>query len=149
MNWREKGRTAVGACAGGGHRLAFIVYLGPNGHDSMCHLRMKSVRPTPGPLLSLSGEHVRVAGVLVAPSQIGVQGAGLDVVVAVVGVGDRELPQRPEVGLDRIGPRRISRREAQLDPILLRPAPDHVALVGGEVVQDDVDRGAIWAGSAD
>jgi hypothetical protein len=55
-------------------------------------------------LLPLGGEDVGVTGVLVAPSQVGVQGPGLDRVVAVVGVGDGELPERSEV----LTPHRVS-----------------------------------------
>lgn len=36
----------------------------------------------------------------VAPAQVGVQGAGLDGVVGVVGVREGELAQGSEVGLD-------------------------------------------------
>lgn len=90
-----------------------------------------------------------MTGVGVAPAQVGVQGPGLRGVVAVVGVADGELPQRPEVRLDRVGPGRVGRGEAQLDPVLLRSAPDGVAPVGGQVVQDHVDRCAVLTGRAD
>ena len=47
-------------------------------------------------------------------------------------------------------PRRrpVGRGEAQLDLVLLGPAADVLAGVGGEVVQDDVERGAVRAGGA-
>ena len=102
-----------------------------------------------GAFAALGGQDVGVAGVGVAPAQVGVQLAGLDGVVGVVGVGEGELPQRPEVGLDRVGPGGVGRGEAQLDLVLLRPAADRRALVGGEVVQDHVDRGAVGAGGPD
>lgn len=98
-----------------------------------------------GLLAALGREDSWMAGVGVAPAQVGVQGVSLDGVVAVVGVGDGELPQWPEMGLDRVGPGRVSRGEAQLNPVLPRPAPDRAALVGGQVVQDDVARGAVRA----
>jgi hypothetical protein len=60
-----------------------------------------------------------VAGVGVAPAQVGMQGPGLHGVVGVVGVGDGELPQWSEVGFDRVGPGRVGRGEAQFDLVLL------------------------------
>jgi hypothetical protein len=59
-----------------------------------------------GALPALDGEDVEVAGVGVAPAQVGVQGPGLDGVAAVVEVGDGELSQRssvacsPDLGTD-------------------------------------------------
>lgn len=67
---------------------------------------------------------------------------------AVVGVGQGELPQRCEVRLDRVGPGSVSRGETQLDLVLLRPAADVRAGVGGKVVQDDVDRSAVGPADA-
>lgn len=90
-----------------------------------------------------------MAGVLVAPVQVVVQRAGLDGVVGVVGVGESELPQRPEVRLDGVGPGRVGRREAELDLVPGRPPADLAAFVGGEVVEDDVDRGAVRADGPD
>lgn len=95
---------------------------------------------------SLGGEDVRVAGVLVAPAQVGVQGAGPD---GVVGVDEGELPQGPEVGLDRIGPGRVGRGEAELDLVPVGPAADPPVPVRGQVVEDDVDRSAVREGRAD
>ncbi len=63
-----------------------------------------------------------MTGAGVAPMQVGVQGPGLHGVVGVVGVGDGELPQRSEVGLDRVRPPGVGRGEAQLDAVLLRPS---------------------------
>jgi hypothetical protein len=99
-----------------------------------------------GAFLALSGEDVGVAGVGVVPVQVAVQGPGLRGMTAVVGVGQGELPQRAEVRLDRVGPGGVGRGEAQFYLVLLRPAADAGAGVGGEVVQDDVDRGAVGSG---
>ena len=52
-----------------------------------------------GAFAALGGEEVGVAGVGVAPAQVGVQAAGEDGVVGVVGVVQDELAQRPEVRL--------------------------------------------------
>jgi hypothetical protein len=57
-------------------------------------------------LLTLGGEDVGVASILVAPAQVGVQSPGLDGLVAVVGVGDGELPFAAL--LRRITPQRVS-----------------------------------------
>lgn len=85
-----------------------------------------------GAFATLGGRHVGVAGVRVAPAEAGVEGSGLRGVVAVVGVGDGELPQWSEVGLDRVGSGRVGRGEAQLDPVLLSTAPDDAA--GGDTL---------------
>ena len=53
----------------------------------------------------------RIRTLLVAPAQVGMQGAGLDCVVGVARVGEGELPQGLKEGLDRIGPGRIGRGE--------------------------------------
>jgi hypothetical protein len=66
-----------------------------------------------GAFAALGGEYIGVAGVGVAPAQIGVQGTSLDGMAAVVGVGQGELAQRPEVRLDRVGPGGVGRREQQ------------------------------------
>ena len=68
-----------------------------------------------GAFAALGCENVGVTGVGVAPAQVGVRGPGLDGVVAVVGVGDRELPQWPEVGLGRVG-RPVAARRAGRAP---------------------------------
>jgi hypothetical protein len=68
----------------------------------------------PGAFLAFGGQEVAVAGVGVAPAEVGVQGPGLSGVVGVVGVGDGELSQGSEVGFDRVGPGRVGRGEAQL-----------------------------------
>ena len=72
--------------------------------------------------LALGGQDVAVAGVGVAPAQVGVQGLRLHGVVGMVRIGDGELPQRPEVRLDRVRPRGVGRGETQLDLVFLRPA---------------------------
>ncbi|PNG91927.1 hypothetical protein SMF913_27392 [Streptomyces malaysiensis] len=102
-----------------------------------------------GAFLALGGEYLGVAGVGVAPAQVAVQGSDLRGMAAVVRVGQGELPQWAEVCLDRVGPGSVGRGEAQLDLVLLRPAADVRAGVGGEVVQNDVDRGAVEPGRAD
>jgi hypothetical protein len=61
-------------------------------------------------------------------------------------VNCRSDPKCASIGLTPGG---VGRGEAQLDLVLLRPAADLVAHVGGEVVQDDVDRGAVGAGGPD
>lgn len=66
--------------------------------------------------MALGGEDVGVAGVGVAPAQVAVQLCSLDGEVGVVRAGEGELPQRPEVRLDRVRPGRIRRREALTDP---------------------------------
>lgn len=55
-----------------------------------------------GSIAALGIRHDGVPGVRVAPAQVGVQSPGLDGVVAVVGVGDGELPQWAEVGQDDV-----------------------------------------------
>jgi hypothetical protein len=102
-----------------------------------------------GTFSALRGEDVGVAGIGVAPAQVAVQRLGLRGMAAVVGVGQCELPQRAEVRLDRVGPGGVGRGEAQFDLVLLRPAADVYAGVGGEVVQNDVDRGAVGPGRTD
>ncbi len=57
----------------------------------------------------------------------------------MVAVGHDELSERPEVGLDRIGPRRIRGGEHQLDPIRLAPFTDRLAPVMVQVVQDHMN----------
>jgi hypothetical protein len=52
----------------------------------------------PGAFPALGGEDVGVAGVGVAPVQVGVQGAGGRRVVGVVGAGDEEGADRAELG---------------------------------------------------
>lgn len=74
-----------------------------------------------GAFTSLIREDVGVAAVLVAPAQVGVQGPGLDDVVGMVGVGQRELSQRSEVGCDGVGPGRVGWGEAQLDLVPVSP----------------------------
>jgi integrase-like protein len=49
-----------------------------------------------GAFAALGCQDLGVAGVGVAPAQVGVQGPGLNGVVGVVGVGQRELPQGPK-----------------------------------------------------
>lgn len=55
-----------------------------------------------GSFAALGSQDVGVAGVGVAPAQVGVQRAGLGGVVGVVGVREGELPQWSEVRFDRL-----------------------------------------------
>lgn len=73
----------------------------PHTEDGSGH-RIEDGAPSPvdallaadaGAFRALCGEYAGVAGVGVAPAQAGVQGPGLDGVVAVAGAGDGELPQ--------------------------------------------------------
>lgn len=121
--------------------------------DGQCGAREGDPRGVHG-AVQVGGEHrrdavVAAAGVGVAPAQVAVHGLGLCGVAVVVGVGQGELPQWAEVGLDRVGPGGVGRGEAQFALVLLRPAADVRSGVGGEVVQDDVDRGAVGSGGAD
>ena len=70
-------------------------------------------------------------------------------VALVVRVGDGELAQRPEMGLDRVGPRAIGRGEGQLDGVLRAPRSDHRTPVVVQVVQDHVDHLAVGDARAD
>ncbi len=74
-----------------------------------------------GAFAALSGQDVGVAGIGVAPAQIGGQGSRLPGVGEVLGVGEGELPQRPEVRLDRVRPGGVGRGEVQLDLVLFAP----------------------------
>lgn len=69
----------------------------------------------------------------VALPEVGMQGPDLHGVVWVLGMGDGELPQWSEVGLDGVRPRGVGRGEAQPDLVLLRPATDGGASVSGQV----------------
>ena len=77
-----------------------------------------------GAFPALGGEHVGVAGVVVAPAQMGVQRAGEHHMVGVVGASEDEGAQRSEVRLDWIGPGGIRRGEVQLDGVPGRPGAD-------------------------
>ena len=80
---------------------------------------------------ALRGQDLGIAGVGVAPTEVGLQLPGKGEVVGVVGVTDHEPPQRSEVRLYRVGPRGIRRGEAQLDPVGGGPAADRGGLVRG------------------
>src|SRR5581483_6614497 len=92
-----------------------------------------------GSPFAFQAQDLRVPGVGVAPAEVGVDPSGQHGVVEVVGVVEHELPQRPEVRLDRIGPGAVGGRKAQFDVVLGAPRLDLLGLVGREVVQDDVD----------
>ena len=68
-----------------------------------------------GTVAAFGLEELGVAGVAVAPAQVGADRSAERGVVGVVAVGDDELAQRPEVRLDRVRPRRVGRGEHQLD----------------------------------
>ena len=74
-----------------------------------------------GSFSALRGENFRVAGVRVAPPQVGVEPPGEHDVVRVARVVEHELAQRPEVGFDRVGPRAVGRCEAELDSGVVSP----------------------------
>jgi hypothetical protein len=84
-----------------------------------------------GAFAALGGQHVGVSGVGVAPAQVGVQVAGQDDVVGVVGVGHRDI---------RSGPNWASIGSAQEALVGVRHnstlcAAAHV-LIAGVVLQD-------------
>src|SRR5581483_11357319 len=99
-----------------------------------------------GSPFAFQAQDLRVPGVGVAPAEVGVDPSGQHGVVEVVGVVEHELPQRPEVRLDRIGPGAVGGRKAQFDVVLGAPRLDLLGLVGREVVQDDVDHLAVGSG---
>src|SRR5450755_1357177 len=102
-----------------------------------------------GALAALGGQDVGVAGVGVAPSQVGLQPPAQHRMVRVVGVPHDEGPQRPELGLDRVSPRCAGRREAQLDVRAPGPGPDGRGLVRGQVVHDHEQPVPAGPGGAD
>ena len=55
----------------------------------------------------------RVAGVVVAPTEVGVRALSEDRVVGMVRVVEDKVPGRPEMALDRVGPRPPHRRNVQ------------------------------------
>jgi hypothetical protein len=59
-----------------------------------------------GAFAALGGQDIGVACVGTAPAEVTLQFPGLDGVAGVVGVGEGELPQWPEVCLDGGWPRR-------------------------------------------
>lgn len=88
--------------------------------------------------------------VLAAPAQVTVQLAGLNGVVGMVGVGEGELPLRPEMRLDGVHPGRVRQGEAQLH-LVAQPSAGCARSVGGQIVQDHVTepvRPAYWARAA-
>jgi len=86
-----------------------------------------------GAFSALCGEDVGVAGVLVAPPQVGLQPAGQGGVVGVVRRAHGEGPQRPELGFDGVGPGRVGRGEAEFDLVPRCPGADGGCLVRREV----------------
>src|SRR5438045_1500806 len=82
-----------------------------------------------GAFAALGGQHVGVAGMDVAPAQVGLETPGQDRVAGVVGASHDEGADRPELCLDRIGPGGAGRGEAQFDVGAGRPAADRRGLV--------------------
>ena len=72
----------------------------------------------------------------VTPAEVGLQPAGQRGVVRMVGVAHDKGPQRTEVRLNRVGPGRVRRRQAQLDVLPPGPAADRRGLVRRQIVQD-------------
>ncbi len=97
---------------------------GPDGRAAPAALALAS---DPCALLALGGEHLGVLGVGIAPGEVSVDAPGDDQVARVVRVVEHELAQRTELALDRVWPRRVGRREAQLDGELLAPGTDLLA----------------------
>ncbi len=102
-----------------------------------------------GAFLAFGGQDVMVAGMGIAPAEAAVQGPGLHSAAGAVRVGHRALPQRSGMRFDRVRPRGVGRGETQLGLVFLRPATDADALVGGQVVQDHLDRCAVGPGCTD
>ena len=95
--------------------------------------------PQCGPVLALEGEDLGISGVGVAPADVGADRPGHFGVALVVRVGDGEFAERPEVGLDGVGPRAIGGCEGQFDGVVRAPLADHGSSVVVQVVQDHVD----------
>lgn len=83
-----------------------------------------------------------VVGVAVAPVDVSADEAGLGGVVGVVGAGEREVPQRSEVRLDPVQPGGVVRGVSELDVVGGSPFAHLFAVVGAEVVKDEVQPGA-------
>jgi hypothetical protein len=79
-------RWAVGECS-----TRRVLGAGPSGE------RFSSEH---GPVLAFCGEDLGVLGVGIAPTAVVADGRGQLGVALVVGVGDGELPERSEMGLD-------------------------------------------------
>lgn len=73
---------------------------------------------------ALSGQHVEVAGVGVAPSQACLDSADEHGAVGVAEVAHRDCAQRSELGFDRVGPGGVGRGEAELDVVAFGPPSD-------------------------
>jgi transposase len=89
-------------------RLAAWAGLAPGDNESAGKRRHAAARQG----ASLGGQDVRVAGVGVAPAQVGLELAGLHGVAGVIGGTHDKGAQRTELRLDRVGPGRVGRREA-------------------------------------
>jgi hypothetical protein len=102
-----------------------------------------------GSFSALRGERVGVPCVGVAPAQVGLHPARQRRMVRMIRGAHREGAHRPELGLDRVGPRGVGRGPTQLDLVACRPGPDGWGLVRRQVVHDHVDRWAIGSRGAD
>jgi hypothetical protein len=108
------------------------------------------VRCGPGPVRGVAQrEDVGVPRVGVAPAQVVLQPPGQRRMVGVVRGAHDEAAQRPELGLDRVGPGRVGRGQAQFDVVGCGPGADLRGLVGREVVHDHVDGCAVRASRPD
>ena len=83
----------------------------------------------PGSFAALGGQHIGMAGMGVAPAQMGLQRAGEHHMVGVIGAAENEGAQRPEVRLDGVGSGGVGRGEVQLDGGPGGPGTDLRALV--------------------
>src|SRR6185369_10729801 len=99
-----------------------------------------------GALAALGGQDGGVAGVGVAPAQVGLQVAGEHGVVGMVRVVHDEGPDRAELGFDRVGPGSVGRGQAQVHAVARCPAADLRGGVDRQVVADDVDGGVVGTG---
>jgi len=90
-----------------------------------------------------------LAGVGVAPAQVSLELAGQHGVAGMIRGTHDKGAQRTELRLDRIGPGRVCRREAQLHVLPPGPAPDGGGLVRGQVVQDHEQPVATGPGGPD
>jgi hypothetical protein len=83
------------------------------------------------------------------PVDVSADEACLGGVVGVVGAGEREVPQCSELRLDAVQPGGVVRGVGQLDVARGGPVAHLFAVVGAEVVEDEVQPGAGWVERAD
>ena len=75
----------------------------------------------------------------VAPRDVGEDGPSALFVVPVIGVVEREVSDAREDRFDPIQPRRVGRREHELDVVVGGPGSDFGSLVGRKVIEDEVE----------